>query len=146
MPSATTTLIEATDDDFEWMIRGVAVRNRGLSLPPGGVDSKGVLALVRSRARTLLRQWGRTATWMIVANDEVAGLCGYKYPPSVEGAVDIGYGVAASKRRRGYAKGAGCHPSIADLGNRAHCERIWPRISRPIPYQLTTLSEPKTTR
>jgi len=103
---ARSTLVEATDDDFEWMIRGVAVRNRGLSLPPGGVDSQGVLAHVRTMARTLLQQWGRTGTWMIVANDEVVGLCGYKHPPSGEGAVEIGYGVAASRRRRGHARRA----------------------------------------
>jgi RimJ/RimL family protein N-acetyltransferase len=106
VPSTTTTLIEATDDDFEWMIQGVNVPNRCLSLPPGGVDGKGVLAHVRARARTLLQQWGRTATWMIVADDEVVGLCGYKNPPTSEGAVDIGYGVAASRRRRGHAGGA----------------------------------------
>jgi RimJ/RimL family protein N-acetyltransferase len=106
VPSATATLLEATDDDFEWMIRGVAVPNRGLSLPPGGVDAKAVLAHVRAIARTLLQQWGRTASWMIVANDEVVGLCGYKYPPTTDGAVDIGYGVAASRRRRGHAYSA----------------------------------------
>jgi RimJ/RimL family protein N-acetyltransferase len=103
--SATATLLEATDDDFEWMIRGVAVPHRGLSLPPGGVDAKAVLAHVRAMARTLLQQWGRTASWMIVANDEVVGLCGYKYPPT-GGAVDIGYGVAASRRRLGHASSA----------------------------------------
>jgi RimJ/RimL family protein N-acetyltransferase len=43
---------------------------------------------------------------MIVANDEVVGLCGYKHPPSIDGAVDIGYGVAASRRRRGHANSA----------------------------------------
>jgi RimJ/RimL family protein N-acetyltransferase len=57
-------------------------------------------------ARTLLQQWGRTATWMIVEDDEVVGLCGFKNPPTIDGGVDIGYGVAASRRRRGYAKAA----------------------------------------
>jgi RimJ/RimL family protein N-acetyltransferase len=104
--SATATLLEATDGDFEWMIRGVAVPNRGLSLPPGGIDAKAVLAHVRAIARTLLQQWGRTASWMIVANGEVVGLCGYKNPPSTGGGVDIGYGVAASRRRLGHASSA----------------------------------------
>jgi RimJ/RimL family protein N-acetyltransferase len=111
--SATATLLEATDDDFEWMIRGDAVPNRGLSLPPGGVDAKAVLAHVRAIARTLLQQWGRTASWMIVANAEVVGLCSYKYRPTADGAVDIGYGVAASRRRRGHAK----HAVAAILAN-----------------------------
>jgi RimJ/RimL family protein N-acetyltransferase len=105
MPSATATLLEATDEDFAWMIRGVAVPNRGLSLPPGGVDGIAVLAHVRAIAGTLLQQWGRTASWMIVANGEVVGLCGYKHPP-IDGAVEIGYGVAASRRRLGHASGA----------------------------------------
>jgi len=100
------TLIETNDDDFEWMIGGVHVSNRGLTLPPGGVDVNEVLVHVRAIARSLQEHQGHTDNWMIVADNEVVGLCGYKHRPSVDGEVDIGYSIAASRRRRGHATGA----------------------------------------
>jgi RimJ/RimL family protein N-acetyltransferase len=39
---------------------------------------------------------------MIVSSDEVVGLCGYHRPPA-GGEVEIGYGVAESRRGRGHA-------------------------------------------
>ena len=36
----------------------------------------------------------------------VVGLCGYKGPPTVEGTVEISYGIAAEYRNRGYATAA----------------------------------------
>ena len=106
MRPPSTTLIEATDADFDWIIRRVQVSNRGLTLPPGGVDADEVLVHVRVIARSLQEQQGHTDNWMIVAAREVVGLCGYKHRPSVDGAVDIGYSIAASRRRRGHATGA----------------------------------------
>jgi RimJ/RimL family protein N-acetyltransferase len=99
-------LIETNDEDFEWMIGGVHVSNRGLTLPPGGVDVNAVLVHVRAIARSLHEQQGHTDNWMIVAENEVVGLCGYKHPPSVDGTVDIGYSISASRRRRGHATSA----------------------------------------
>jgi RimJ/RimL family protein N-acetyltransferase len=43
------------------------------------------------------------ALWMIVADGEVVGLCSYKDAPTADGSVEIGYGIAATRRRRGYA-------------------------------------------
>jgi RimJ/RimL family protein N-acetyltransferase len=99
-------LIEATDADFAWMMRGDAVSDRGLMSPPGGVDAPFVLEHVRAMAQRLAAEQGHTDSWMIVAGDEVVGLCGYKRMPSHDGAVDIGYGIAASRQRRGYAREA----------------------------------------
>lgn len=44
-----------------------------------------------------------TGVWMMTADGEVVGLCGYKRPADADGAVEIGYGVAASRRRCGHA-------------------------------------------
>jgi RimJ/RimL family protein N-acetyltransferase len=43
---------------------------------------------------------------MMVADGEVVGLCGCKGPPSESGEVEIGYGVAPSRRERGHATAA----------------------------------------
>jgi RimJ/RimL family protein N-acetyltransferase len=41
--------------------------------------------------------------WMIVDGEENVGLCGYVAPPNQAGEVEIGYGVAPERRKRGYA-------------------------------------------
>jgi RimJ/RimL family protein N-acetyltransferase len=50
-----------------------------------------------------LGQAGCEGSWLIVADDEVVGLCSYKQPPSHDGKVEIGYGIAKGRRGRGYA-------------------------------------------
>ena len=104
--SSIVRLVQTTDADFDWMIRGDAVSDRGFTSAPGGVDVPAVLEHVRAIARRLEADQGHSDSWMIVAGDEVVGLCGYKRVPSAEGVVDIGYGVAASRQRRGYARDA----------------------------------------
>lgn len=42
---------------------------------------------------------------MVVADNEVVGLCSYKAPPS-NGQAEIGYGITASRRNLGHATGA----------------------------------------
>jgi len=98
-------LLEAGDADFEWMIRGEPREHRGLSLPPGGVDDVATLEHVRGIARALAARDCK-ASWLMVVGDEVVGLCGFRRPPESGGSVEIGYGVAASRRRRGYATAA----------------------------------------
>jgi RimJ/RimL family protein N-acetyltransferase len=98
--------METDDNDFEWMIGGVDLSNRDLTLPLGGVDSNEVLAHVRAIARSLHEQQGHTDNWMIVVENEVVGLCGYKHPPSVEGTVELGYSISLRQRRRGHATSA----------------------------------------
>ena len=102
--AARVTLVAATDADFAWMIRGAGVSERGLTLPPGGVDDAGHLEMLRGIARRL-RADG-IPLWMMVAGDEVVGLCSYKHAPTDDGRVEIGYSVAAARRRRGYASHA----------------------------------------
>jgi ribosomal protein S18 acetylase RimI-like enzyme len=96
-----TALVEAGDADFAAMLRGVPIECR-YALPPGGVDDLIVLGHVRAIA-TRLRVAGCRGAWMVVAGGEVVGLCGYKHVPTGSGRVEIGYGIAATRRRRGHA-------------------------------------------
>jgi RimJ/RimL family protein N-acetyltransferase len=100
------TLVELTDDDFAAMVRGDPSVRPGLAQPPGGVDEPAVLAHLRELAAKLHRDGYAGGHWMMVADGEVVGLCGIKAPPSREGEIEIGYGVAASRRRRGHATAA----------------------------------------
>ena len=101
-----TEIVEVTDADFAAMLRGDAKLSSGLALPPGGVDESAVLEHVRGIAATLHAQGYTGGHWMVVADGEVVGLCGFKHVPSPAGEVEIGYGMAASRRRRGHATGA----------------------------------------
>jgi RimJ/RimL family protein N-acetyltransferase len=97
-----TTILEASDPDFAAMLRGGAVRDT-LAQPPGGVDQPHTIAYVRKLAANLRTCGYSGGHWMIVAHGEVVGLCGLKEPPSEAGEVELGYGVAESRRRRGHA-------------------------------------------
>ena len=98
---AAALIVEAGDDDFVAMLRGERLA-RGYALPPGGVDDPIVLGHVRAIAARLHASGCRGA-WMVAAGGEVVGLCGYKHVPTGSGIVEIGYGIAATRRRRGHA-------------------------------------------
>lgn len=100
------TILELTDGDFAAMLRGDETVRPGLKQPPGGVDTPDVLAHIRQIAESLHRDGYPGGHWMMVANGEVVGLCGFKGPPSCDGEVEIGYGVAVSRRRLGHATAA----------------------------------------
>ncbi len=96
------TLQASGDAHFGWMLAGdEAAVFDGLVLPAGGVDGAPVLELLREIAGSH-RAAGRCGMWLIVCERQVAGLCGYIEKPR-HGSVEIGYGVAASWRRRGIA-------------------------------------------
>jgi RimJ/RimL family protein N-acetyltransferase len=97
------TLVEVELADFAWFAEDGPGRN-GLRLPPGGVDAREVLAIVRGLVERLHAAGSRGA-WMMVDDDEVVGLCSYTGVPNA-GRVSIGYGVSASRRGRGYASAA----------------------------------------
>ena len=95
-----TFLIEAEDAHFEAMLSGGQYVG-GYQQPPGGVDEPVVLKIVRKMTKTL-HNAGCRASWLIVENGEVVGLCSYRRPPE-NGRVEIGYGVAPTRRERGIA-------------------------------------------
>lgn len=71
-------------------------------VPDGGVDELTTLHKLR-RAAQELRSAGSPHSYLIVHDKEVVGLCGYKHPPRLDGHVEIGFGIATSRRNRGHA-------------------------------------------
>jgi len=96
-----TELVPAGDAHFDWMLGGAPV-SPTLRLPPGGVEARSILEMLRGMLANVRAVHGGGG-WLIVANGEVVGLCSYKRPADADGMVEIGYGVAASRRRRGHA-------------------------------------------
>lgn len=94
-------LIEVTDAHFLWMLGKGAAPSPEFALPQGGVDAPEILSIVRGMTKRL-HATGSRGSWMIVAGNEVVGLCSYKQAPK-DGSVEIGYGVAPSCRNRGHA-------------------------------------------
>jgi RimJ/RimL family protein N-acetyltransferase len=100
-----TTIVEMTDDDLAAMLRGDACVRPGLALPGVG-DTPETSAHVRRLAANARHRGFEGGHWMMVSGGEVVGLCGFKAPPTNDGEVELGYGVAASRRRRGHAAAA----------------------------------------
>jgi RimJ/RimL family protein N-acetyltransferase len=100
-----TVLIEIGDSHFAWLMGDAPAPSSDLVRPPGGVDTPEMLRVIRRMTRRL-RAAGCRGSWLIVFGGEVVGLCGYKQAPAPDGAVEIGYGVARSRRRRGHATAA----------------------------------------
>jgi urease accessory protein UreH/RimJ/RimL family protein N-acetyltransferase len=103
--TAATRIVEATDADFAAMLDAQTHVRAELTAAPGGVETPDVLAHVRAMAANLQRAGHPGRHWLIVSGEEVVGLCGFKAPPA-DGHVEIGYGIAASRRRRGHAGAA----------------------------------------
>ena len=100
-------LIEITDAHFAALIAGE--RPNGLAVAEGGVETPEMLAMLRGLSAEVGESFEPNA-WMIVEDGEVVGLCSLVRVPYVGDTVMIGYGVAASRRRRGIARRA-----VADL-------------------------------
>jgi RimJ/RimL family protein N-acetyltransferase len=97
-------LIAAARDDFAWLHLDRA-QHDGLRTPPGGAEAPFVLAYLQTVYERLAGVHF-TGVWMMVVGDEVVGLIGCKRPPTIDGEVEIGYGVAPTRRRRGHATAA----------------------------------------
>jgi RimJ/RimL family protein N-acetyltransferase len=98
-----TALRDATDEDFVALNRGDASIAGGLRVPRGGVDHPAVVNHVREMAARVRGGAFRGGHWLVVAGGEVVGLIGYKHVPRANGEVEIGYGIAPGRRRRGHA-------------------------------------------
>jgi RimJ/RimL family protein N-acetyltransferase len=96
-------LVELTDEDIAAMLRADEFVRPGLRQPPGGVDDPEVLSHVRQLATKLRHEGYSGGHWMMIADSEVVGLCGFKAIPTLDGAIELGYGVAVSRQRLGHA-------------------------------------------
>jgi RimJ/RimL family protein N-acetyltransferase len=101
---AAIRLIVATAGHFDWAMRGSGsgLFQGELRLPLGGLDSVNVLAWIKRTSQAVSDATDRPAAWLIANGDEVVGLISFKSAPR-DGAIEIGYGVAESRRDRGYA-------------------------------------------
>lgn len=93
-------LIPASEADFEWML-GRVPSPLDLTLPEGNVAEDFVIEHVAAIAAAQ-RDAEYVGSWMILAGDEIVGLCGHHGPP-VDGTIEIGYNVAPARQGRGYA-------------------------------------------
>lgn len=96
-----TMLILARDEHFAWLL-GEAPPPEPLREAPGGVEQRRILRWLRA-VSARLGAAGLLGSWLIVEEDEVVGLCGFKGPPDGAGSAEIGYGIAATRRRYGHA-------------------------------------------
>jgi RimJ/RimL family protein N-acetyltransferase len=107
-------IVEATDDSFAALIGGAAPS--GFQIPEGGVEASEVLQMLQGLARSI-RQQISPASWLIVADGEIVGLCSIIKAFPTPGTIEIGYGLAQSRRGRGHAAAA-----IAELLDWARSE------------------------
>jgi RimJ/RimL family protein N-acetyltransferase len=99
-----TRLVSATLAHFAWAILGVETVLSGdaLRLPPGGLESRGMLDLLKQTAMDVQESLGVLGAWLIVEGDEVVGMISLK-GPARDGVIEFGYGVNEHHRRRGHA-------------------------------------------
>lgn len=92
-------ILETTKDDYARLILGQAPRQLELADTP--IAPTEILEML---AGVAVRVWAdfSPASWLLVEDNEVVGLCSITRPPK-EGVVDIGYGIAPSRRGRGFA-------------------------------------------
>ena len=95
------------DSHFEALLAGLPPSD-DLRLPEGELEETAVLEYLRALTAELKSHFS-VGTWLIVAQDELVGFCSYKGAPSSDGDLEIGYGIAASRRDRGYATAAVAH-------------------------------------
>jgi len=95
-------IIETTGEDHTSLLLGRAPRSFDLAdTPIAPVEVLQMLADVAAQVRETFSP----ASWLIVDNDEIVGLCSITRPPQ-DGVIDIGYGIAPSRQNRGIARRA----------------------------------------
>jgi RimJ/RimL family protein N-acetyltransferase len=92
-------IIETDAADYAALLNHRAPR--GLTLADTPIASPEILEMLAGLAERISTGFAPTS-WLIVENGEVVGLCSITRPPA-NGSIDIGYGIAPSRRRRGIA-------------------------------------------
>jgi RimJ/RimL family protein N-acetyltransferase len=96
-------LIDAEDRHFAALIEGRAPA--GFRLAAGGIETPEILTMLQDLANRIRVRFA-PAAWMMVEDREIVGLCSLLNAPGADRVCAIGYGVAASRRRRGVARRA----------------------------------------
>lgn len=92
-------IVETTSEDYASLCLGRAPRQfDNADSPIAPVEVLQMLADVAARVREKFAP----ASWLIVENEEVVGMCSVTRPPS-NGVIDIGYGIAPTRQNRGFA-------------------------------------------
>lgn len=92
-------IVETTAEDYAALAEGRAPRDFELADTP--IGPPGVIEMLAEVAAEV-RQTFSPASWLIVDQNEVVGLCSITRPPK-DGMIDIGYGIAPSRQARGIA-------------------------------------------
>lgn len=95
-------IVESTDEDYASLVRGRAPRS--FKLPDTPIAPMAVLQMLADVAARV-RESFSPASWLIIDDDEVVGLCSVTRPP-IGGVVDIGYGIAPNRQNLGIASRA----------------------------------------
>lgn len=95
-------IVETTAADYAALLRSRAPQDFALADTP--IAPVEILEMLAGLAAQI-RESFSPASWLIVADDEVVGLCSVTRPPR-DGILDIGYGIAPSRQRRGLASDA----------------------------------------
>lgn len=90
---------EATKADYDALLSGEAPA--GLRLAATEIAPHQILVMLAGVADDVRPGFSPTS-WLIVDGDRLVGLCSIVKPPS-DGVVELGYGIAPSERRHGYA-------------------------------------------
>lgn len=92
-------IIETDAADYAALLDGRAPR--GLTLADSPIAPPEILQMLAGLAERV-RATFAPASWLIVDDGEVVGLCSITRPPE-GGSIDIGYGIAPGRQRRGIA-------------------------------------------
>lgn len=92
-------IVETTSEDYASLLRGSPPRS--FTLPDTPIASTPVLQMLADVAASVWQTFA-PASWLIVNAGEVVGLCSVTSPPH-NGVIDIGYGIAPSRRGLGFA-------------------------------------------
>jgi RimJ/RimL family protein N-acetyltransferase len=92
-------IIETTAADYAALLNNRAPR--GLALADTPIAPPEILEMLASLAARIGASFA-PASWLIVDQGEIVGLCSITRPPE-DGCIDVGYGIAPSRQRRGIA-------------------------------------------
>lgn len=90
-------IIETTAADYAALLNNRAPR--GLALADTPIAPPEIMEMLASLAARIGASFA-PASWLIVEQREIVGLCSITRPPEA-GCIDIGYGIAPSRQRRG---------------------------------------------